>query len=74
MKQLGTKVQYFGIEIVIQYPYVATDENGLINNFERKPKPIRCYFTADGEEVEITKADLEGMDWKDTLVKFKLEK
>ena len=72
MKQIGTKVQYFGIDIVIQYPYVATDIDGLVCNYEHEPSVETSSFNSGYGYFIVAKVDLEGMDWKDTLVKFEL--
>ena len=79
MKQLGTRVQYFGIDLVILHPYVATDKDGAVYNYSSTPEISDTHRTPGwistntGEMDYVAKVDLEGMDWKDTLVKFKLE-
>ena len=77
MKHLGTKVNYFGIDIYITMPWVATDEDGDISCFLEKPEHEKDYWYSvipmDCMANSITKVDLEGMDWKETLREYNLK-
>ena len=72
MKRLGKKVQYFGIGIVITMPYVAVDKNGYLFEYEKEPTKSEAIpvWGAPGEFNKLCKVDLEGTDWKETLLRF----
>jgi hypothetical protein len=74
MKLKGTVVQYFEADIRIQYPYVAADRDGEIFNYAEVPTIVASggYFKKNGEAVRVGQADLNGIDWKETLKKFKI--
>jgi len=73
MKLLGKTVNYFGIQLVVSQDtkYLVTNSEGHVIASEQKPefdyKNGWCY---DWDEwiTKITRVDLEGMDWKDTLM------
>lgn len=65
------KIQYFGIELVIpaNIKYIATDESGYIYAYTCKPiEEEMQWFALNGDIVELCIVDLEGVDWKETLV------
>jgi len=70
MKRLGKKVQFHGIDIVITKPYVAVDGLGMIHEYSRKPAPHRHYWRTNSFVNYLGKVDLQGMDFKETLLRF----
>ena len=73
MKRIGKPVQYFGVDLVITLPFVATDANGVVHEYSEKPNTLDGgVFMETGECNEIGKVDLEGLDWKATLAEFKI--
>lgn len=74
------KIVYFGIEIVVPIwaKFIATEDDGAVLVFESKPvvmdesdKPygLVIWNNPDADEFEkVATVDLEGMDWKQTLV------
>lgn len=75
MKLLGKTVDYFGIQLNVSQDtkYLVTTSEGHVIASEQKPEFDDksgwgwCY---DWDEwiTKIAKVDLEGMDWKDTLM------
>jgi hypothetical protein len=66
-------VTYFGINLLVPQwtKFIATDQDGLIYAYEGRPVTGLFYDWVNeyGDNAEhIERADLEGMDWKQTLV------
>lgn len=72
-------VNYFGmvISIYVDHHYIATDEDGMVVSYAEKPiiDPVRCEGmwvcpeeTMNDDHNPVVMVDLEGTDWKDTLV------
>lgn len=74
------KIIYFGIELMVPIwtKYVATEDDGVVLAFISKPVVLDetgkkfglvIWNNPDADEMEeVAKVDLEGMDWKETLV------
>lgn len=74
------KVIYFGMELMVPFwtKYVATEDDGLVLAFKSKPVVLDetgkkfglvIWNNPDADEMEeIATVDLEGMNWKETLV------
>jgi hypothetical protein len=65
------KINYFGVELCVNRDrYLATDENGCLYSHNDKPEPRLGYdwWESGGGSSRICLMDLEGMDWKDTLI------
>lgn len=64
-------IKYFGLELVVPrwVMFVSTDKNGMVVGFYAKPEPNDQLntWTSYGTSITICKADLEGLDWKETL-------
>ena len=74
MKRLGVCVQYHGIDIVITMPYVAVDANGYLCEYGEEPIISGAIPAWGGYGVfnKLCEVDLEGMDFKETLLRFNL--
>ena len=75
MKRLGKQVQFHGIDLWLTMPYAAVDEDGAVFNYDEEPyvrkKPIRGYWTTTSAfSYKLGYVDLEGLDWKETLLRF----
>ena len=73
MKRLGKKVQFHGIDIFITMPYVAVDSNGGMFEYEEEPEVIGVdapAWSSSGSMAILCDVDLEGLDWKETLLRF----
>lgn len=72
-------VKYFGLYLNVPYTanYIATDEDGMVWCYDNKPEINKFYSDCwtyrgyDNNFIEIAEVDLEGMDWKDTLMEIK---
>jgi hypothetical protein len=67
------EVNYFGVKLAVDttVKYLATVEMGNVFAFVKKPDlDLDLGWLCDWEDFSICVAtvDLEGMDWKDTLV------
>ena len=69
-------VIYFGIEINIptEHNFVATDSDGFVYSYKCNPvinDALRVFQDRSAAEDEsICAVDLEGLDWKETLVEI----
>jgi len=68
------KINYFGIELYIYHEveYLTTDQDGEVT--AHYDKPVCChelYYWHSENEWHICNVDLEGMDWKETLMELK---
>lgn len=54
--------------IPVDMKYIATDESGYVYAYTCKPVQEMQWFALKGDMVELCMVDLEGMDWKETLV------
>lgn len=75
MKQPGTLVVYYDLQLKTRYPYVATDRWGFVRSFQEKPKALvgKVYQVWDSETGNsdlLTQVDLENTVWIDTLVYY----
>jgi len=72
MKRLGKQVQYFGVDLWITMPYVAVDVDGSLYEYEKEPILFNIeWISSSGIDYNrLGKVDLEGVDWKDTLLRF----
>jgi len=70
MKLLGKQVQYFGMDITITMPFVATDADGRIVNYSDMPDKHSDWWGSGGMGRNVGMCDLEGQDWKETLVDY----
>ena len=77
------KVTYFGIDIMVPVwgKFIVTEDDGVVLVFKSKPEPLdesnKKYYglviwsDPDANDfVEVARVDLEGMDWKETLVEI----
>lgn len=69
------KVNYFGLELVVEKEakFLATDENGGVYSFTKETeinKDNESVWYGKGTEW-IAEVDLEGLDWRETLVELK---
>lgn len=67
------KVKYFGMELIVpQYTkYITVDAYGIVCVYARKPQEgFGSSFMAplNTKYEMVAVVDLEGMDWRDTLV------
>ena len=73
MKRLGKQVQYYGIDIWITMPYVATDSDGTVCEYQEEPVMTTLgWDNALGHFSEICKVDLAGTNWEKTLARFEV--
>lgn len=70
-------VDYFGIPVRINknIKCLAADENGLVYGYNKRPicTVLDCWLediSSNSESHFIMEVDLEGMDWKDTLLEI----
>jgi len=74
IKQIQKQVNYFGITLSVPSwsNYLATDSDGEVWAFCNKPKAEgKDWVLSRGIEAEhVANVDLEGEDWKNTLVKY----
>ena len=72
------EVEYFSLTLTVPKTvnYIATDEDGDVYGLSHKPHIYRNFWRRDDSdfynsiEVWVATVDLEGMDFKDTLVKL----
>lgn len=72
MKRLGKQVQFHGVDLWITMPYVAVDECGDIREHANKPVSEGSFWWCGSNYNELGKVDLQGMDFKETLLRFDL--
>ena len=76
--QRTKKVEYFGLGICVPIwvSYIATDEDGDVYGLSHEPSIYKDFWRRDDSdfynsmEVCVAEVDLEGLDWKDTLVEL----
>lgn len=66
-------VDYFGVMLAVgdNIRYLATTKDGDVIAFDQKPArhmELGWLSACESFIVSIAKVDLEGMDWKDTLM------
>lgn len=74
-------VNYFGLDFTVNENtnYLAVDANGYLYSYQLKNdnKPevdndSSMWVMEDGKYDFVCEVDLEGLDWKDTLVEIKV--
>jgi hypothetical protein len=73
MKLLGKTVDYFGLSLVVyeSTKFLATTDAGEVLQSQFKPELdpyIGWLYDWEDYYVHVVTVDLEGTDWKDTLV------
>ena len=69
-------VNYFGIEVVLRphERYVAVDGDGRLHVYTSvpvlMPEVMETNWSTSGHYRHIGEVDLEGVDWRETLVHF----
>jgi hypothetical protein len=76
MKQLTPQktVNYFGIYLIVpdEKGWLTTDSDGSVYWYDTKPVKDGYEWGGDyGSMIFICKVDLEGMDWKNSLMEVK---
>ena len=78
MKLLGKTVNYFGIQLVVSQDtkYLVTTAKGEVIASEQIPdldfdSDIGWLYDWGAYTVCVASVDLEGMDWKETLMEVK---
>lgn len=75
-------VQYFNLELIVpeEIAYISVDDIGEIILWLGVHTPyIRTYSWGEDDwvgevfELDMGQVDLEGMNWRDTLVKYEVE-
>ena len=75
-------VQYFNLELIIpeNIKYISVDQEGEIVLWFAVHEPyVRMYswgvddWVGEASDYDVGKVDLEGMDWRDTLVELEYE-
>lgn len=66
------QVEYFGLTLYVPEwaKWIATDESGLVCSFIKKPTTLDTVFNSTAFEC-VCKVNLEGMDFRDTLMEVK---
>jgi len=66
-------IRYFGIDMTVResVKFLATDEDGEVYGFDMKPTTKATFWHVSEYAYDfVADVDLEGMDWKDTLVEL----
>ncbi|PQQ22299.1 hypothetical protein [Photorhabdus hindustanensis] len=69
------KVNYFGIELLAPFwtKFIVTENKGIVLAWNKKPSQINgnWFSESPSSQYEIVAIiELEGMDWKETLVEI----
>ena len=72
---LSLVVEYHGIRLAVPEgtKYIATDEDGAVYAYVDEPLALGTLAWTAHFYTEVGRADLEGMDWKDTLMTLSTE-
>lgn len=74
MKPKYTKeVEYFGMKVMVpdDTKWLSTSKRGSVFSHESKPIKHHGYYSGGDDHVVIGGVDLNGIDWKDTLMEIK---
>ena len=70
-------VEYYGMLIAVPEDtrHIATDANGDVFAYDvyNRPKAVIKWLTSSKPEMYRGQVDLEGMNWKDTLIALNTE-
>lgn len=70
LTELTQQVDYFGIKLIVpvKYTHIATDENGTIYAFDRKPDICNTFFNPTHcDYIMIAFIALGDTNWYDSL-------
>lgn len=74
VKEIQKQVDYFGISLYVPSwtNYLATDSDGEVWAFSKNPEVEGKNWVLSGvyEAEHVANVDLEGEDWKNTLVEY----
>ena len=67
------QVEYFGLKLMMPEDHncLATDSDGRVYSSVEKPKQRLGMWVAGTDTALVARVNLEGMDWKDTLRRYK---
>ncbi len=67
------KINYFGIELYVYHEmeFIATDSDGEVRAHYDEPTTDQSIFWGSRSCSHVCNVDLEGMDWKETLMEIK---
>lgn len=76
MKQITAQktVNYFGIDLIVpdEYGFLATDKGGSVYWYEERPEFDKSQWDTDASVGSfLCGVDLEGMDWRESLMEVK---